>query len=510
MTSSASLPKATETASSARRKRKLQRPLPVPADEAALGYDLVTQLTYMTNLALSSASRDRILEKTGQQRLKTVSPFLQVYQAVKRLGVEYVAAFQMVANTTRSKLLKGLLLRFAGALSSGDSEVSFLSAELRVELERFEEHYERSLESLRKWTDAYASLLVSVILIIVVAMVSTMISTISTGSILVLGFLMVLVTAVGAWIIYRTAPQEQKIHTDPAYIPTVRRLAFASCWAVAIPGLAIGGVVSALLGIQYGLLIAGFAMLPTGILMLVDERRVDQLDGDVAPVVRSLGGTAAALSSTLAVGLAKMDRRSMGAMQPYMERLNTRLAYRLSTEAAWRRFVAETGSESVRRTFMCLTDAVDMGAPADAAANNAGDLALRVSLLRARRHQVASTFAFLVIPLHVTMVGLMVFIFSIVQLFNAKIESVLKEMEGEAGLNYLPNLPYFQSHDLGMLQFLTTTVAVALTLSNGLTPGFALGGHPLKGALYLGITTILSGAVMIVIPMIASNLLPMK
>ncbi|MBI4311453.1 MAG: hypothetical protein HY681_06695 [Chloroflexi bacterium] len=510
MTSTASLPKPTGGASSARRKRKTPQQQQAPADEGAIGYDLVTQLTYMTNVALASASRDQIFEKTAQLDLKTVGPFNQVYQAVRRLGIEYTAAFQMVARTTRSRVLKSMLLRFSGALGSGDSEATFLGAELRVEMERYEEHYERSLESLRKWTDAYASLLVSVILIIVVAMVSTMISQISQGSILVLGFLMILITGVGAWIIFRVAPQEATMYTGESYMPPVRRLAYAAALFIAVPGLVVALIVAAFKGVPYGLVIGGIATLPAGILIAIDEGRVSKIDSDLPHVLRSLGATTSALGSTISVGLDKMDRRSMGKLEPYMERLNTRLGYRLSPETSWGRFVSETGSESVRRTFRCLIDAINMGAPPDHAAVNASDLALRLYLLRARRTQVANTFAFLVIPLHVSMVGLIMFIFSIVELFNKKIGSVIAEMDaaGGPGASAMPNLPYFQTHDLGLLGFLTTVVVVSLALANGLTPVFALGGHPLKAGLYVGISSVTAGLTMIIIPNIAAGLLP--
>ena len=85
----------------------------------------------------------------------------------------------------------------------------FIREEMRVESGRYGNEYERSVENLKKWTDAYAALLVSVTLIVVVAIVSNMMGTLGSTFILVVGFTMFMITVSGVYIIARSAPYEQ-------------------------------------------------------------------------------------------------------------------------------------------------------------------------------------------------------------------------------------------------------------------------------------------------------------
>jgi archaellum biogenesis protein FlaJ (TadC family) len=58
-----------------------------------------------------------------------------------------------------------------------------------------------------------------------------------------------------------------------------------------------------------------------------------------------------------------------------------------------------------------------------------------------------------------------------------------------------------------MLNMLITGTLISMTISNALAPKFALGGHPLSTALFGGITCLMTGANMLLIPPVAANLL---
>ena len=147
------------TRSSRKRTRK------VSSDSAALSFDLMSNLTYMAALATGGPERDVILEWTIRQDYKTVGFFRQVYLLSKRLGFEYARAFRLVAKKAAALTVKNHLLRFAGAISAGVSAADFLAEEAKVEREQYISGYYGSLESLTKWGDAYAALLVSVSLV---------------------------------------------------------------------------------------------------------------------------------------------------------------------------------------------------------------------------------------------------------------------------------------------------------------------------------------------------------
>ena len=180
----------------------------VSSDNAAINFDLYSNLTYMAAISVGEPSRDLMMAKALEQDFKTGIFFRQVYVMSKRMGFDYSRAFRLVSKKARAISIKNLLLRFAGAIKSGVSEVDFLLEEAKVEAEEYNNSYHRALETLTKWADAYAALLVSVTLVVVVAMISTMLSTLGTSFLLMLTFAMVFVTAFGVYIIFRTAPSE--------------------------------------------------------------------------------------------------------------------------------------------------------------------------------------------------------------------------------------------------------------------------------------------------------------
>ena len=275
-------------------KSSRKRTRKVSSDSAAISFDLLSNLTYMAALATGGPERDVILEWTIKQDYKTVAYFRQVYLLTKKLGFEYARAFRLVAGKAGAYSVKNLLLRFAGAISSGVSEADFLAEEAKVEREQYINAYYRSLESLTKWGDAYAALLVSVSLVVVVAMMSTMLSDLGDAFVIILTGSMTMVSAFGVYIIFRTAPVEVRTYQNrrgPKERRWAKRLSFTL-----VPG---GVFLGALVGLNYGfelfLITLGISLLPTGILAWMDNSKVNKLDQEVAPFLRSLGNVTASM-----------------------------------------------------------------------------------------------------------------------------------------------------------------------------------------------------------------------
>ena len=73
---------------------------------------------------------------------------------------------QIVAKRVANKRLKDLLMRLANAMSSGEPETKFLEGEWITMMSIHKNEYERALESLKRWTDAYIALLVSMAFVV--------------------------------------------------------------------------------------------------------------------------------------------------------------------------------------------------------------------------------------------------------------------------------------------------------------------------------------------------------
>ncbi|MBC8279142.1 MAG: hypothetical protein H8E48_00005, partial [Chloroflexi bacterium] len=223
----------------------------------------------MAVVSIGGSSRDQILEWTTKQNYKTVRYFRQVYLLAKRTGFEYSRAFQMVARQTPAESVRSLLLRFAGAIQSGYPEIDFVVEEARVQREQYINGYYRGLETVAKWGDAYAALLVSVSLVVVVAMISTMLSEISPVFVMALALAMFSVTGFGVYIIYRTSPYEVKTF-DSKGGPKERRLARKLFYTVTIPGAVLAALVTVFVCMPPAPLIMGFAMLPPRVFAWID------------------------------------------------------------------------------------------------------------------------------------------------------------------------------------------------------------------------------------------------
>jgi len=481
----------------------------VSSDNAIISFDLLSNLTYMAAIAVGGSPRDQIMEWTIRQNYQTVPYFRQVYLLAKRTGFEYSRAFQMVARRAKADSVKSLLLRFASAISSGYPEIDFLTEEARVEREQYINGYYRSLETVAKWGDAYAALLVSVSLVVVVAMISTMLSEISEVFVMALAVTMFFVTGFGVYIIYRTSPYEIKTYKN-------KRGPVARQWAVRLftVGAPIGAVLAAILivtsGMGLALIVLGLSILPAGVFAWIDDGKLNKLDEETASFIRALGNVSASLGSTVAHALAKLDRRSMGTLEPYIQRLQVRLRSHINPDLCWDAFRDEVGCELMNRSTRMLVDGIALGGSADKVGAIAAEYAMDASLMRARRNVSATPFAMLTIPLHFAMTALMVFILEIMKAFNYRItEAVLALEEQSTGgaLGLLPAIPIFQPQNMGMISGLTIAAVLAYTVSNALAPAFARGGHPLNAALYGAITCIMTGFNMLVIPPVAASIL---
>ena len=204
----------------------------VSSDNQVIGFDLFSQLTYMAILSRGGVTRDRLLEYCGRQRYLTAVFFEYINLMARSMGVEYTRAFQAVAQRAKAPRIRSLLLRFSASISSGSSESDFVLQEARAEAEHYGNDYERDVENLRKWTDAYAAVLVAVTLIMVVSQVSSLLGSTSASFIYLMLFTLAGVTSAGVFLIYKVAPFETITYDPVSGTTPDRKLAkflFISC-----------------------------------------------------------------------------------------------------------------------------------------------------------------------------------------------------------------------------------------------------------------------------------------
>ncbi len=504
----------------------------VSSDSNVIGFDLLSNLTYMSVLATGGISRDRVLEHCSRQRYVTAVFFAYVYLLVKGMGMGYAQAFQLVADEAKASNVKSLFLRFAASLSSGESEKDFIIAETNVESKRYANEYGRNVENLRKWTDAYAAILVSVTLIMVVSLVSAMMGSLSENFIIIMAFTLFFITSIGVYTIYKVAPVETKIYT--ASMGTTKERRRAKTLILVGPPIGIGITTVLLIGLQLDLLagfsvaflLTGVSLLPGGYYIWKDDARVTRLDLELPMFVRSLGAIAGSTKVTLTEALNRIDTKSMGSLGPHIERLRTRLIPQLPVQECWEMFRRETGSELANRTTTMMVDAAQLGSQPDEVGQICSDYAMSITELRAGRQLTASTFSFLTMAMHATMVFILVFVLEIVDTFNSMLAVVSSEVLNESaggveipdnvqlppgvsipeGGNLAGGLDIFGSQDMTITSYAIIMVIIVLTVANALAPKVTAGGSNLKIGLNIGIMCVISGIILGVVPMLTAKL----
>ena len=478
-----------------------------------LQFDLFAQLSYMAALATAGVSRAVLFTKAAELPYVSSQYFENVTFIAKHMNIDYAEACRMEADRVKDPDVRGLLLRFSGALSSGEDETEFLRREAEIIGETYGNQYAREVESLKKWTDSYVALVVAAGLIVIVAVISMMIYEVGTNFIIGLAIAMVAVTCFGAWIIYASAPREIKTRVKG---PSSKYQVLATLlFKTLVPTGIIVTSLMVLLRIEMGwILLAGAVfMLPAGIVIKRDDGEVTKKDLAISTMVRVLGGVTAATGSTLQESLGKIDKRSMGELMPEVNRLRFRLISGIEPSLCWDAFVDETGSELVERTVSMFWDSINVGGEPGDVGDASAFYSSRIAFLRATRGLVATTFQYLTMPLHVAMVGLLEFILEIMGLFSGGIGTDFESLEDATSDSQLTStdlgisdLFTFGQVNLQLVGVLVTSVVLVLTITNAFAPKAAAGGHNYKFLFNLAANMIITGVLMLAVPRFASSM----
>lgn len=466
--------------------------------------DLFCHLTYMSAIATSHIQRTLLFEYAANLPYYSSRYFRKVHYMAKKLNYDYTEACRIVGESTKEAEPKAILLRMAGALASGENESDFLAREAYAIGEMYGDDYERSVESLRKWTDAYVAIILSTSLVVVVSVVSMLIFPISPMYITMLTFLMLVATVMGAWIMFRSSPKEVKTHTL-AQTSSDRKLAKKLFKLTIIPaGLALVllmFVLKANLGLT--MVIMGLLAMPTGLIIMRDDKRIDRQDSDIAGFLRSLGGITKAIGTTANEALGRLDFGSLASLKKPVKSLYNSIALGIKPDLCWRRFVGNTGSEHINRSVRIFWDGISIGGDPDKVGNQASMFALKVSLLRAKRKLISSTFSYTCLLIHGTIALLLVGIYQVLVNFSGLLSSMGSlSSDTTQAISQLPTFQFFSnsSAQLQILNFMVTAMLVVLTLTNAVAIKVVEGGHNLKLVFYVGLTLIISGISLLLVP----------
>ena len=470
-----------------------------------LSYDLFYQLAYMSSIAAAGIPRSQIFEFASQLPCSSSRYFAEIHLLAKKMRYDYAVACRIVGESTNEESVKSLLLRLSSSLSSGEPESDFLAQEAQIQAEAFKNEYERGVESLKKWTEAYGALIVSAALIVMVAAISMLIYPVATWVTVSLVGVTIVTSILGAWAIYRVSPKEIRVHSLALNCVAHRRAQRLA--RILIPVAVASFVVFWLsgAGLGWALMVAGALVFPIGIAGTLFDRQVTRKDSDISTFLRSLGNVASAIGVTVSNALDRLDLRSTANLANDVKHLRSRLVSRLKPELCWQRFSLETGSETIYRSVKMFNDATRLGGDPEEVGNRSSIIAMSLDFLRAKRAQVSSSFVILVLGMHVALVALLLFVTQVITIFSKTVEGVYAQAVESAPMSAVQVFS-FSFKNVHMLSTLVIPVILALAGANAFAIKAADGGNRYKLYNYLAVTLGISGAMIVFVPMMAERI----
>ncbi len=475
-------------------------------DPQLLSMDFYSQLVYMSAIATSGIARDKLVYYAAKLPFVAARFFRKVDFVAKMFNHDYPQACRIVGEKTSEPEVKALLLRLSSALSSGEEVAGFFSRESQICGESYSNNYERRLSQLKTWGDAYISLIMTTALVTVMSVVSMMIGNVTITFIMALSIVTIIASFSGTWFLYKTAPRELRNHSLAVRSQEqdlARKLSriilpvgLLVVIALIIMGVGLGGL----------LLVIGAVLFPIGFVAVIDDSKISKRDTEVATFLRSLGGVMQAIGATASEAMGRLEFRSLGSMKNSVGLLHTRILAGISLDSCWDRFVGETGSEQVCRSVRIFWDGINLGGEPQKVGNEASSFAMNISFLRAQRSQIASGFTWLTVAMHTVLVTLCVFIYSVFVTFSQLVKTIIPESSAAGSLPNMPSFGLFgqSANYLSLLHVMVIAIVLILTIANALSIHFVNGGHYLKMFFYLALTTVVSGAVLVIVPQIVN------
>lgn len=489
--------------------RFLRKPANKTSYKIVPPFDMFYQLTYMSAMAAAGITRAKTFELAAKTNSSVSVYFIAINRLVDEFRYDYPDACRIIGLKAPSENMRSFLLRLSDALRSGEPLADYLDREAHIQAEDYENTYERNLEALKQWTNAFTSIVISVALIVIIQVITSMIYSSDLNVMMSLVSTGIIIAGFGAWIIWRSAPQENMI-VNPAEGSPEQRLALRLIRVLGPVAMASVALLN-LMKVDVGpiLILVAVLLLPVGVISIISDKKTTKKDDEFSTFLRSTGGMATSTGTTLNEALGKIDLTSFPTLEPDIQRLLTRLKARLDPAICWQSFGLESGSRLINEVTAIFFSAIQIGGEPERVGYLCSIFAAKTSQLRAKRRLAASTFAGLTTVMQAVVAGLMVFVLSIVVNFAELVKTLMPTSEaaenGQSSLNM--GMANFSPEELAFLGNITGVMVITLAVVGAAAIILGAGGYRLKVAFYLALTLFISGICYIVVPPLVDGIL---
>ena len=432
--------------------------------------DLVYALVHMRLVASGKPSAGKVLEAVSDQNLYGKYSITMHKAAVlaKEWGYNLSEALTYLAKSIKETTFKEVVQRLAATIKLGADLESFLQTEFNTLFQEYRYSYSRTIENMRVLLGVYVAVLAALVF--------------ALSSFMLLGFFfggantallqayiagLVAMITLGGIIIY-ILPKE--------YFDIKGREARENRLILVIDVLAVLGLIVGL-ALAYSVarqnpndiqtlskatVIAGLFMIPAGLVSLVHESRVQNVDTFFPVFVRSLGSFLETIPS-LKYAIKQVLRTDLGRLSKMIKRFHTRLENEIPPQIVWKRFAIESGSELVRRGARIFQDTAEYGGNKELAGVIISDFNNSLLSLRRQRAQIASNFTTTAIIIYATVVLITIFVVGLMEYFNDVLNTLLSGLSADVS-----DLVFIKPIDLDIINKTIYLFLIALAVVNAI------------------------------------------
>ncbi len=485
-------------------------------EDKYMGSDLLFMLTYMAAIISADASRPEIFAYTGARSEYVSTKYIRRADLlVKRWGYSYVEALSNVAKKIENEMLFSMVNRYANAIESGVPDSDYLKRELETIRNIYKSSYEQGIEMLKKWGDAYISMLFSGALVGIIIMVSIAIyapdniqGTLMTSYVLIGG-----ISILGIVTMYKAVPADPKTHRLLQGSPEQNMIHRME--KKVVPILCIIVILLLLLGMNFGLvlMLIGMLLFPLGVIAFIDDGNITLRDSEFPTFIKGVGAVQGGKGTTIAPAIQDIDKKSLPYLEPLINSVFSKLNLGLDEDRTWQRFINDGGSYLIYKYLNIYRDALKLGGKADTVGQIVSSSMLDQVLLRDHRHTISMGFMTLLVPMHAMMVAIFLFLYNILVVMADAISEKMASL-GEAGAALTSgqgasiagamggSMFVFSNFDKDAIGFYVIIIITMLTISNVVAGKIVSGGDNALVYFYSSLICSVSGLLYIVAPII--------
>ena len=348
--------------------------------QVAIENQLHLVMTHMTVLSTTNIDRMEVFRTLAREEEygAAADELGRITHLVDTWNQSLDDALRRRAKEVPSDAFSDFFDRLGYTIGAGQSLEEFLISEQDAVIENYITVYEGALANLEVMKDLYMSMILSMTFALVFAIVLPILTgdnpTLTVSAVIVLFMLVQL----GFYIAIRAMSPHDPVwfHSEQG-APSDFRL-----WAsfgvgvagtvalVAFVGAGLFGVGPGLRGLLFfleNIPLALYICVPitpmaiTGVILRLEERDIEERDGEFPSFIRALGAAESAKQSTTGDVLETLHRKDFGALTPSITRLYRRLNIRISAAEAWYSFATDTRSYLIQKFSDMYLEGRSMG-----------------------------------------------------------------------------------------------------------------------------------------------------